>query len=123
MCFGNGQGRVDRSEEVWCSESQVPRVACVILVTVHSVGDEVRARRRRLAGNEDIISAPRAGSRRQHPIVVVNYYLIVGKFYPASFDFMHLYFWQATLIVMITSVWALWIFKVVIREPPAAAAG
>jgi len=49
--------------------------------------------------------------------------IIVGKYYPASFEFMHLYFWQATLIVMITSVWALWIFKVVIREPPAAAAG
>jgi len=49
--------------------------------------------------------------------------IIVGKFYPASFEFMHLYFWQATLIVMITSVWSLWIFKVVIREPPAAAAG
>jgi archaeosortase B (VPXXXP-CTERM-specific) len=43
--------------------------------------------------------------------------ILVGKFYPASFEFMHLYFWQATLIVMITSVWALWIFKVVIREP------
>ncbi len=49
--------------------------------------------------------------------------IIVGKYFPASFEFMHLYFWQATLIVMITSVWALWIFKVVIREPPAAAAG
>jgi archaeosortase B (VPXXXP-CTERM-specific) len=49
--------------------------------------------------------------------------IVVGKFYPASFEFMHLYFWQATLIVMITSVWSLWIFKVVIREPPAAAAG
>lgn len=46
--------------------------------------------------------------------------MIVGRFYPASFEFMHLYFWQATLIVMITSVWALWIFKVVIREPPPA---
>ncbi len=49
--------------------------------------------------------------------------IFVGKYYPESFEFMHLYFWQATLIVMITSVWALWIFKVVIREPPAAAAG
>jgi archaeosortase B (VPXXXP-CTERM-specific) len=44
--------------------------------------------------------------------------IIVGKFFPESFDFMHLYFWQATLILMITSVWALWIFKVVIRETP-----
>ncbi len=44
--------------------------------------------------------------------------ILVGKYYPAGFEFMHLYFWQATLIVMITSVWALWIFKVVIRETP-----
>lgn len=49
--------------------------------------------------------------------------LLVGKYYPKGFEFMHLYFWQATLIVMITSVWALWIFKVVIREPPATTAG
>ena len=36
---------------------------------------------------------------------------------------MHLYFWQATLILMITSVWLLWIFKVVRHEEPGAAAG
>jgi len=42
--------------------------------------------------------------------------IAVGRFYPSLFDFMHLYFWQATLIVMITSVWAVWIFKVVLRE-------
>ena len=47
--------------------------------------------------------------------------IVVGKYYPESFDFMHLYFWQATLILMITSVWALWIFKVVIRETPEPA--
>jgi len=43
--------------------------------------------------------------------------ILVGRFYPASFDFMHLYFWQATLILMITSVWLLWIVKVVQYEP------
>jgi len=32
---------------------------------------------------------------------------------------MHLYFWQATMIAMITSVWLLWITKVVQRETPA----
>ena len=37
----------------------------------------------------------------------------VGRFHYTLFDFMHLYFWQATLILMITSVWLLWIFKVV----------
>lgn len=42
----------------------------------------------------------------------------VGRYYPGSFDFMHLYFWQATLILMITSVWLLWIFAIVRRESP-----
>ena len=42
--------------------------------------------------------------------------IVVGRSFPALFDFMHLYFWQATLIAMITSVWAIWIFKVVLRE-------
>jgi len=37
----------------------------------------------------------------------------IGKFHHELFDFMHLYFMQATLILMITSVWILWIFKVV----------
>jgi exosortase H (IPTLxxWG-CTERM-specific) len=39
--------------------------------------------------------------------------ILVGRYYPKYFDFMHLYFWQATLILMITSVWMLWIIKVV----------
>lgn len=39
--------------------------------------------------------------------------MIVGRYWPFAFDFMHLYFWQATMIVMITSVWLLWIIVVV----------
>ena len=39
--------------------------------------------------------------------------IIVGRYWFSIFDFMHIYFWQATLILMITSVWLLWIFKVV----------
>jgi archaeosortase B (VPXXXP-CTERM-specific) len=39
--------------------------------------------------------------------------ILVGRYFPEYFDFMHLYFWQATLILMITSVWLLWIIKVV----------
>ena len=39
--------------------------------------------------------------------------LLVGRYRPQVFEFMHIYFWQATLILMITSVWLLWIFKVV----------
>jgi len=39
--------------------------------------------------------------------------MVVGRYQPSIFEFMHIYFWQATLILMITSVWLLWIFKVV----------
>ena len=39
--------------------------------------------------------------------------MVVGRYWPSAFDFMHLYFWQATMIVMITSVWLLWILFVV----------
>jgi archaeosortase B (VPXXXP-CTERM-specific) len=42
--------------------------------------------------------------------------ILVGKYMPQYFDFMHLYFWQATLILMITSVWLLWITQVVNRD-------
>lgn len=37
----------------------------------------------------------------------------VGNARPDWFNFLHVYFWQATLILMITSVWLLWIVKVV----------
>jgi len=39
--------------------------------------------------------------------------LLAGRFYPAVFDFLHVYFWQGTLIVMITLVWLFWVFKIV----------
>ena len=42
--------------------------------------------------------------------------IVVGRYWPSAFDFMHVYFWQATMIVMITSVWLLWITKVVRRD-------
>jgi len=45
----------------------------------------------------------------------------VGRYAPKAFDFMHLYFMQATMIVMITSVWLLWIVKVVRRDHEEAA--
>jgi len=47
----------------------------------------------------------------------------VGRYRHDLFEFMHIYFWQATLILMITSVWMLWIFKVVRHEEPDAPAG
>ena len=49
--------------------------------------------------------------------------LWVGRYYNELFEFMHIYFWQATLILMITSVWLLWILKVVRRVEPRAATG
>ena len=42
--------------------------------------------------------------------------LLVGHYAKSSFDFFHLYFWQGTLILMITSVWMLWIYMVVRDE-------
>ena len=45
--------------------------------------------------------------------------IVVGRYWSEAFDFMHLYFWQATMIAMITSVWMLWIVKVVQREDQA----
>lgn len=39
--------------------------------------------------------------------------LLVGSRYPASFEFMHIYFWQATLVLMVSGVWLLWIFTIV----------
>jgi archaeosortase B (VPXXXP-CTERM-specific) len=49
-------------------------------------------------------------------IVRILVLLVVGSYYYEIFDFMHLYFWQVTLILMITSVWVLWILKVVRHE-------
>jgi exosortase H (IPTLxxWG-CTERM-specific) len=46
---------------------------------------------------------------------------VVGVYYRNLFEFMHLYFWQATLILMITTVWVLWILLVVSREKKSAA--
>ena len=47
--------------------------------------------------------------------------IVVGRFWPSAFDFMHVYFWQATMIVMITTVWLIWITKVVRRDETAPA--
>ena len=49
-------------------------------------------------------------------VVRIAVLMIVGEYAPTWFDFMHLYFWQGTLILMITSVWLLWITKVVMND-------
>jgi len=46
-------------------------------------------------------------------VVRILFLAVVGAYWRDLFEFMHIYFWQATLILFITSVWLLWIFKVV----------
>ncbi len=49
-------------------------------------------------------------------VIRIIFLSFVGAQYYTLFEFMHLYFWQATLILMITTVWVLWILLVVGRE-------
>jgi archaeosortase B (VPXXXP-CTERM-specific) len=56
-------------------------------------------------------------------VVRIFFLLIVGRYAYSSFDFFHLYFWQGTLILMITSVWMLWIYLVVRNESDASLPG
>jgi archaeosortase B (VPXXXP-CTERM-specific) len=49
--------------------------------------------------------------------------VIVGNARPDWFNFFHIYFWQVTMILMITSVWLLWIIKVVKHGPRVDVAG
>jgi archaeosortase B (VPXXXP-CTERM-specific) len=48
--------------------------------------------------------------------------LFVGRHWPGALDFLHIYLWQATLILMITGTWLLWIALVVRRGQAAALA-
>jgi len=47
--------------------------------------------------------------------------LLAGAYSRELFDFMHLYFWQATLIIMIAAVWIGWLYLVVFREKKSVA--
>ena len=49
-------------------------------------------------------------------IIRIIFLTIVGAHANSLFKFMHLYFWQATLILMITGVWVSWILLVVNRD-------
>lgn len=49
-------------------------------------------------------------------IIRILILLFVGANSRPLFDFMHLYFWQATLILMIGSLWIGWLYLVVFRE-------
>ena len=52
-------------------------------------------------------------------IIRMIFIAIVGNWSPKTFDFMHLYFWQVAMILIIVSVWILWIEKVVHHERKA----
>jgi archaeosortase B (VPXXXP-CTERM-specific) len=39
--------------------------------------------------------------------------LFVGRHFPRVFEFMHVYFWQVTMIAMVATVWLAWVLWVV----------
>ena len=41
---------------------------------------------------------------------------VVSNYRPSAFEFMHLYFWQVALILILLSAWILWIEKIVRSE-------
>jgi archaeosortase B (VPXXXP-CTERM-specific) len=53
-------------------------------------------------------------------VVRIAMLIVVGRYWPMAFDFMHLYFWQGTMIIWIVSIWLLWIIKVVRSDEDAA---
>jgi archaeosortase B (VPXXXP-CTERM-specific) len=44
--------------------------------------------------------------------------LFIGRDFPRAFEFMHVYFWQVTMIAMVTTVWLIWVLWVV-RDGPS----
>ena len=45
--------------------------------------------------------------------------LLVGRYVPGFFEFAHVYFWQATLILGIIALWLSWL-RFVVRDEPRA---
>jgi archaeosortase B (VPXXXP-CTERM-specific) len=39
--------------------------------------------------------------------------LVVGRYFPPIFEFMHIYFWQVTMIAMVSTTWLAWVIWVV----------
>ena len=48
-------------------------------------------------------------------VVRILVLILVGRYAHEIFDFTHVYFWQATLILLITGLWILWI-RYVVRD-------
>lgn len=49
-------------------------------------------------------------------MVRMIFIMVVGNWSPKTFNFMHMYFWQVAMILIIVSAWVLWIEKVVHYE-------
>ena len=43
----------------------------------------------------------------------ISMLLFVGRYFPRLFDFMHVYFWQVTMIAMVATTWLAWVLWVV----------
>ncbi|MCK4225001.1 MAG: exosortase H [candidate division Zixibacteria bacterium] len=54
-------------------------------------------------------------------IIRMIFITLVANWSPKTFHFLHLYFWQVAMILIIVSVWVLWIEKVVYYERKAVA--
>jgi exosortase H (IPTLxxWG-CTERM-specific) len=46
-------------------------------------------------------------------IARISVLLVIGRYSYRYFDFLHLYFWQGTMILMVASTWLLWVLWVV----------
>jgi len=54
-------------------------------------------------------------------IIRMVFIMVMGNWSPETFDFLHMYFWQVAMILIIVSAWVLWIEKVVYYERKAVA--
>ena len=54
-------------------------------------------------------------------VVRIAVLLVVGGYSQRWFDFMHLYFWQVTMIAMVAAAWLAWLWWVVRDEADPAA--
>jgi archaeosortase B (VPXXXP-CTERM-specific) len=48
-------------------------------------------------------------------IARIIFLMAAGAYSVALFNFMHLYFWQATLIIMIAGIWVVWLYMTVYK--------
>lgn len=49
-------------------------------------------------------------------LILITVLLVVGASSFQAFKFLHIYFWQVTLIIMIATIWIFWLYLVVYRE-------